>query len=69
MESIIESGGGLATARAVALRAVCGESRKAQLRVVSSPVPGVGESQRQADFADRFALGHKGFAARIQVTY
>jgi hypothetical protein len=45
-----------------------GDLRKAQLRDVSSVVPGVGESQRRADFRDCFALGHKGFTASIQVT-
>jgi hypothetical protein len=45
------------------------ELPKAQLRDVSSAVPGVGESQRAADFRGSFAFRHKGFAARIQVTY
>jgi hypothetical protein len=46
-----------------------GVALKAQLRDVSGAVPGVGESQRGADFRDCFALGHKGFTASIQVTY
>jgi hypothetical protein len=46
-----------------------GELAKAQLRVVSGPVPHVGWAQREADFGGCFSLGHKGFAARIQVTY
>jgi hypothetical protein len=46
-----------------------GVALKAQLRDVSGAVPGVGESQRGADFRDCFALVHKDFAARIQVTY
>jgi hypothetical protein len=48
--------------------AVVGERWKAQLRVVSSAVSRVGESQRDADFVSSFSLGHKDFAARIQVT-
>ncbi len=60
---------GLRTAFDAARRAQRRVLRKAQLRDVSGAVPGVGESQRGADFRDCFALGHKGFTASIQVTY
>ena len=77
MARIIESAGSVARHFARAARNAFdaahqggpGDARKAQLRDVSSAVPGVGESQREADFGGSFALGHKGFAARIQVTY